>query len=95
MISFKIAASESALAEPLIAETEARLAPGQSPLWVSDGLEAYGAALFNRHHRVETFPRIGKRGRPAVRSWWPARSCAMGSLSSCGTEDTIWSVSKC
>jgi hypothetical protein len=64
MISFRIAASEAALAEPLIAETEARLALGQSPLWVSDGLDAYGSALFKRHHRVDTFPRTGKRGRP-------------------------------
>lgn len=64
MISFKIAASEAALADPLIAETESRLAAGQLPLWVSDGLDSYGAALFRRHHRLETFPRTGKRGRP-------------------------------
>jgi hypothetical protein len=64
MISFCIARTESSLAEPLIARTEERLCHGTTPLWVSDGLDAYGCALFSRHHVVKTYPRSGKRGRP-------------------------------
>ena len=48
----------------LIAGTEIRLADGGSPVWVSDGLDAYGGALKNRHCILETYPRTGKRGRP-------------------------------
>jgi len=33
-------------------------------LCVSDGLDAYGAALFSRYHVLETYPRTKKRGRP-------------------------------
>lgn len=64
MISFCIGATESSLAEPLVAHTEGRLCQEAMPLWVSDGLDAYGAALFSRHHVVETYPRTRKRGRP-------------------------------
>ena len=64
MISFCIGRTESSLAEPLVAQTEERLCQGATPLWVSDGLDAYGCALFSRHHVVETYPRSGKRGRP-------------------------------
>jgi len=59
-----LAASESSLAEPLIAATEAKLAAAASPLWLSDGLDAYGTALKARHCVVQTFPRTGRRGRP-------------------------------
>lgn len=64
MISFMIDAKESSLSEPLIAETERRLADGSWPVWVSDGLDSYGEALKNRHCILETYPRTGKRGRP-------------------------------
>jgi len=64
MISFRIGATEASLAEPLVAHTEARLDRDAQPLWVSDGLDAYGAALFSRHHIVEVYPRTGKKGRP-------------------------------
>jgi hypothetical protein len=64
MISFSIDATESSLAEPLIADTEARLCREAMPLWVSDGLDAYGVALLSRHYVIETYPRTGKRGRP-------------------------------
>jgi len=64
MISFMIDTTESSLAEPLIVETEGRLAGVSQPVWVSDGLDAYGEALKNRHCVLETFPRTGKRGRP-------------------------------
>lgn len=64
MIAFRTAATESSLAEPLIAKTEARLRADAEPVWVSDGLDAYGAALLKRHHQVVTFPRTGKQGRP-------------------------------
>lgn len=64
MISFCIGATESSLAEPLVAHTEGRLCQEAMPLWVSDGLDAYGAALLSRHHVVETYPRTTKRGRP-------------------------------
>jgi hypothetical protein len=64
MISFCIGATESSLAEPLVAHTEGRICKEAMPLWVSDGLDAYGAALFSRHHVVETYPRTRKRGRP-------------------------------
>jgi len=64
MISFSMGATEFSLAEPLVADTEARLCHDAMPLWVSDGLDAYGAALLSRHHVLETYPRTGKRGRP-------------------------------
>lgn len=64
MISFCIGATESFLAEPLVAQTEGRLCQKAMPLWISDGLDAYGAALFSRHHVVEFYPRTRKRGRP-------------------------------
>lgn len=64
MISFCLGATESSQAEPLVAQTEGRLCPETAPLWVSDGLDAYAAALFRRHHVIETYPRSGKRGRP-------------------------------
>lgn len=64
MISFMIDTEESSLSEPLIAETERRLADGSWPVWVSDGLDSYGEALKNRHCILETYPRTGKRGRP-------------------------------
>jgi hypothetical protein len=57
MISFSIGATESSLAEPLVANTEGRLCQEAMPLWVSDGLDAYGAALLSRHHVLETYPR--------------------------------------
>lgn len=64
MISFWIGATESSLAEPLVADTEGRLCQEAMPLWVSDGLDAYSAALFSRHHVIEIYPRTKKRGRP-------------------------------
>lgn len=59
-----LAASEPALAEPLIAATEAKLAANAWPLWISDGLDAYGTALQARHCVLQTFPRTGRPGRP-------------------------------
>jgi hypothetical protein len=64
IIDWLLAASEPALAEPLIAATEAKLATHASPLWLSDGLHAYGAALQARHCVLQTFPRTGRPGRP-------------------------------
>lgn len=59
-----LGASEPALADPLIAATEAKLAADVWPLWLSDGLDAYGAALQARHCVLQTFPRTGRPGRP-------------------------------
>jgi hypothetical protein len=64
MLSFIIGAHEAYLAAPLIAATEARLQAGSWPVWVSDGLEAYGEALKGRHFALQCYPRTGKRGRP-------------------------------
>ncbi len=64
MISFSIGATESSLAEPLVAHTEGRLRRDAEPLWVSEGLDAFGATLFSRHHILEVYPRTGKKGRP-------------------------------
>jgi IS1 family transposase len=64
MISFSLGATESSLAEPLVADTEARLCREAMPLWVSDGLDAYGGAPLSGHHVLETYPRTGNRGRP-------------------------------
>jgi IS1 family transposase len=64
MISFMIDTNESSLSEPLITETQRRLAQGSWPIWVSDGLDSYGEALKNRHCILKTYPRTGKRGRP-------------------------------
>jgi IS1 family transposase len=59
-----MARTEASLAEPLIAETERRMTAGNFPIWVSDGLDAYGDALRQRHCVLQTYPRTGKRGRP-------------------------------
>jgi IS1 family transposase len=64
MLSFTIDAQESWLAEPLVKKTEQRLRQGSWPVWVSDGMDAYGEALKDRHCIVKTYPRTGKRGRP-------------------------------
>lgn len=64
MLSFMIDTQEPSLAEPLVDRTEQRLHKGSWPVWVSDGMDAYGEALKNRHCIVQTYPRTGKRGRP-------------------------------
>lgn len=64
IIDWAIAASESALAGPLIASTEEKLDPHAWPIWVSDGLDAYGEALKVRHSVLAEFPRTGRPGRP-------------------------------
>jgi IS1 family transposase len=64
MLSFIIEATEPSLAEPLITATESHLAGNNWPIWVSDGLDAYGEALKDRHCILETYPRTGKKGRP-------------------------------
>lgn len=64
IIDWLLAASEPALADPLIAATEAKLARTTSPLWLSDGLDAYGSALQARHCVLQPFPRTGRPGRP-------------------------------
>jgi IS1 family transposase len=64
MLSFMIGAPEAGLAGPLIATAEARLQADSWPVWVSDGLDAYGEALKNRHCTLQYYPRTGKPGRP-------------------------------
>src|SRR3990170_714471 len=64
MISFIIDSTESSLAEPLIAKTEGCLTEDSWPVWVSDGMDAYGEALRSRHCILQTYPRTGKKGRP-------------------------------
>lgn len=64
MLSFRIEATEASLANPLIAKVEGQLEENSWPIWVSDGLDAYGEALKDRHSNLETYPRTGKRGRP-------------------------------
>lgn len=64
MISFRLDSQEASLAEPLIERTEASLRRGSCPVWVSDGLDAYGDAIRKRHCILQKYPRTGKRGRP-------------------------------
>jgi hypothetical protein len=64
MLAFWVEATEGSLAGPLIAKTEACLVKNCWPIWVSDGFDAYGEALTNKHASLETYPRTGKRGRP-------------------------------
>lgn len=64
MVSFMIGGLESSLAAPLVERTEARLRKGSWPVWVSDGMDAYGEALKQRHGILKIYPRTGKRGRP-------------------------------
>jgi hypothetical protein len=75
MLSFMIGSQEAYLAEPLIASTEERLKAGSWPVWVSDGLEAYGEALKGRHWALQYYPRTGKRGRPRRPGWLPVLNC--------------------
>ena len=69
MLSFWIAGQEPDVAEPLIARTEERLLEGTWPIWVSDGMDAYGEALKKRHWVLKLYPRTGKRGRPRRSKW--------------------------
>jgi IS1 family transposase len=69
MLSFWIAGQEPDVAEPLIARTEERVQEGTWPIWVSDGLDAYGDALKKRHCILKLYPRTGKRGRPRRPKW--------------------------
>jgi len=69
MLSFWIAGREPDVAEPLIARTEERLQEGTWPVWVSDGMDAYGEALKKRHCILKLYPRTGKRGRPRRPKW--------------------------
>jgi IS1 family transposase len=64
MLSFMIDSQESSLAAPLVDRTEQRLLKGSWPVWVSDGMDAYGEALKERHCILKTYPRTGKKGRP-------------------------------
>jgi len=64
MLSFCVGATEASLAKPLIAKVEGQLEENSQPIWVSDGLDAYGEALRDRHSNLETYSRTGKRGRP-------------------------------
>lgn len=64
MLSFMIDGLESSLAAPLVDRTEQRLRKGSLPVWVSDGMDAYGEALKDRHCVLKIYPRTGKRGRP-------------------------------
>lgn len=49
MLAWEVRRKESEAALPLVKRTEAVLAKEAYPLWVSDGLRAYGEALFSRH----------------------------------------------
>ena len=64
MLSFRIDGQEPSLAAPLVDRTEDRLRKGSWPIWVSDGMNAYGEALKQRHCVLKIYPRTGKRGRP-------------------------------
>lgn len=64
MLSWEVQPTEGKVAYPLIIQTEATLARSPWPLWVSDGWDAYGEALYQRHCVWRTFPRTGKPGRP-------------------------------
>lgn len=64
MLSFMIDGLEPFLATPLVDRTEERLRKGSWPVWVSDGMDAYGEALKERHCILKIYPRTGKRGRP-------------------------------
>ncbi len=59
-----LAASEATVADPRIAATEEKLVANAWPLWLSDGVDAYGTALQARHCVLQTFPRTGRPGRP-------------------------------
>jgi len=58
-------------AQALIEKT-ATVLVGRLPLFVSDGLDSYGVALFNRWHVEVPFPRTGCRGRPRKPANLPA-----------------------
>ena len=64
MLCFRIDGQEPSLAAPLVDRTEDRLRKGSWPIWVSDGMNAYGEALKQRHCVLKIYTRTGKRGRP-------------------------------
>lgn len=49
-----------------LVEKTAYVLCGQLPLFVSDGLDAYGVALLDRYHVNVSYSPTGKRGRPRL-----------------------------
>lgn len=64
ILSFEVQPAEGRVADPLVASTEAMIPQSPWPLWVSDGWDAYGEALYRRHAVWVHFPRTGRPGRP-------------------------------
>lgn len=64
IVSWEVHPTEGKAAYPLIAHTEALMPKSPWPLWVSDGWDPYGEALYRRHAVRVTFARTGRPGRP-------------------------------
>lgn len=64
ILSWEIQPTEGRVADPLVAHTAAMIAQSPWPLWVSDGWDAYGEALYRRHAVWGTSPQTGRPGRP-------------------------------
>ena len=63
ILALVVAPRTQAGADELIGRTASVLV-GHLPLFVSDGLDQYGVALFDRWHIEVPQPRTGRRGRP-------------------------------
>ena len=53
-------------ADVIVKQTGERIDETKLPLFVSDGMKAYGNALLKRYHSTIEFARTGKRGRPRI-----------------------------
>lgn len=71
IVAFEVQPTEERVAEPLIAKTEDMIPQSPWPLWVSDGFDSYGEALFQKHCLWKTFHKTGRVGRPKEPTFVP------------------------
>lgn len=64
ILFWEVQPTEGEVAYPLVAGTEKMVPQSPWPLWISDGWDAYGEALYQRHVVWMSFPPTGKPGRP-------------------------------
>ena len=64
MLACEIGPRDQLMADKIVANTVKRIDQNHLPLFVTDGLKAYGTALKKFFYEVVEFEKTGKRGRP-------------------------------
>lgn len=77
ILAWDIQPTEGIVARTLIDKTQ-EVIPGCWPLWVSDGWDPYGEALFEGHSIWVSLPKTGKPGRPKGPKPFPHPSLRYG-----------------